>query len=200
MRLWWFLFSQENEQEDEVISSCFPPIWNGGGINNFSLSLYVGKWYQISDFPQWYEKVCSACTQVSYTPVSSNFSFRNSQNLVVLNEAFDPASQTWCPIGGMTFVPNPAIPTQLEVKFAMSPAVTNSNYWIIKLGRVVYNQYSLAVVTNSGNTTLYILSRKPTISSDIYQCIISDLSKEGFDVNKLQKTPQTCGPSPSSQF
>ncbi len=198
--LW--LFSQRNKNKTRNNSSCSSPIWNDGGINNFTLSMYLGKWYQIADFPQWYEQVCSDCTQTSYTlfPPRNWFSIRNSQNISVLNEAFDPSSQTWCPIRGIAFVPNPEIPTQLEVRFAMSPAVTSSNYWIIKLGRVVNNQYSLAVVTNSGNTTLYILSRKPTISPDIYQCIISDLSTEGFDVSKLKKTSQTCGPSPSSQL
>jgi apolipoprotein D and lipocalin family protein len=59
-------------------------------------------------------------------------------------------------------------------------------YWIVRLGK----DYEYSVVSDSKYKYLWILSRKPHMSEFLYNELIEDLDKNGFPVNKLEKTLQ----------
>jgi apolipoprotein D and lipocalin family protein len=82
------------------------------------------------------------------------------------------------------------VDTETNAKLAVSftqPAVDGEfEFWIIELGEY----YSYAVISNSTRSTLYIISRTPTMEDSVYQDIIDRLAMNGFDPDSIILTPQ----------
>ncbi len=80
--------------------------------------------------------------------------------------------------------------TKLKVRFA--PAFLSflwfvwGDYWIIDLAP----DYSYAVIGEPNREYLWILSRTPAMSSDVYEHILDRLKNQGYDVSRLVRTPQ----------
>jgi apolipoprotein D and lipocalin family protein len=60
------------------------------------------------------------------------------------------------------------------------------DYWVIDLDP----GYTLAAVSEPGRDYLWILSRTPTVDSGAYQALLRRLEAKGFDITRLQATPQ----------
>jgi apolipoprotein D and lipocalin family protein len=61
-------------------------------------------------------------------------------------------------------------------------------YWIIDLAP----DYSYAVVGHPNRKYLWILSRNPKMSEEVYKQILVRIKENGFDINKLKMTEQGC--------
>jgi apolipoprotein D and lipocalin family protein len=63
-------------------------------------------------------------------------------------------------------------------------------YWITDLG----SDHEYAVVGHPSRDYLWILSRTPTMSTTVYEGIIARLRAQGYEVERLNRTPQpsTC--------
>ena len=60
------------------------------------------------------------------------------------------------------------------------------DYWIIDLGA----NYEYAVVGHPSRDYLWILSRAKTMDSTVYQGILGRLREQGYQVERLNRTPQ----------
>lgn len=60
------------------------------------------------------------------------------------------------------------------------------HYWIIDLGQ----NYEYAVVGHPDRKYLWVLSRTPEMDEALYSQILIRISKQGYDVSKLIRTPQ----------
>ena len=60
------------------------------------------------------------------------------------------------------------------------------DYWIIDLGA----NYEYAVVGHPSRDYLWILSRTPTMDSTVYEAILARLREQGYEVARLNCTPQ----------
>ena len=60
------------------------------------------------------------------------------------------------------------------------------SYWIIGLD----SQYRYAVVSDSGGDALYILSKTPTLSDNLYQEAVG-IGAQQVDISKLEVTDQS---------
>jgi apolipoprotein D and lipocalin family protein len=50
--------------------------------------------------------------------------------------------------------------------------------------------YQLAAVSEPGRNYLWILSRTPTVSRQAYGALLDRLERQGFDLSRLEMTPQ----------
>lgn len=143
-----------------------PPDYTSVEVVN--LNKYMGRWYEISSYPQWFEK---GLTDVSalYTPKNGyveviNSGKKNGKYKQVKGRA--KAIKGYCN-------------SRLKVSF-WRPFY--GSYWIVDLSE----DYSWSVVSNSKRTTLWILSREKTMDEKLYRSIVDRLSMNGYDISKLQ--------------
>jgi len=140
------------------------------------LNKYAGKWYEIASFPQRFQKGCY-CTTAEYTLTDKGYvTVENRCNKDSIN-----GKQSY--IKGKAFIENNSGNSKLKVQFFWP---FKGKYWIIDLA----DDYSYAVVSHPNRKYLWILSRTPFMSDDIYERITDRLKEKNFDLSKLKKTTQ----------
>lgn len=141
---------------------------------------YIGRWYEIAKYPNRFQKRCVGDTTAEY-------GLQPNGNLQVINRCrmedgrFDEA------IGAARQIGERSSP-RLEVRFAPAwlsfiPAVWGS-YWVIDLDP----DYQLVAVSEPKREYLWILSRSPKVSPDVYDNLLQRLRTKGFDTRKLETT------------
>ena len=152
-------------------------------IATLDVPKYLGTWYEIAKFPNWFQKKCVSNTKAVY-------SARPDGNLKVLNScktadgAISEAEGTARQIGA------PDSP-RLEVRFA--PAWLSfltmvwGDYWVIDLD----SQYQVAAVSDPHREYLWVLSRTPQLDKKVYEDLLQRLQTQQFDVRKLELTTQS---------
>ncbi len=149
-------------------------------ISSLDVPRYLGRWYEIAKFPNWFQKQCVSDTAADYQLV-------DGQRLSVSNrcrkadgemaEALGLARQ----IGGPTSA-------KLKVRFAPSwlsflPLVWG-DYWVVDLDP----SYQLVAVSEPKREYLWILSRTPQVDAERYKALIERLQGLGLDTTKLEPT------------
>ena len=146
-------------------------------IDALDVPRYMGKWYEIARYPNWFQKKCVGDS-------SAEYSMRTDGRVQVVNrcrlgngdvkEAIGTARQ----IGGSSSA-------KLKVSFvppwlSFIPAVWG-DYWVIDLD----NQYQLVAVSEPSRNYLWVLARTPTIEQKTYEAMLDRLKSRGFDADKL---------------
>lgn len=152
-------------------------------IPSLDVSRYMGRWYEISKFPNRFQKKCVGDTTAEY-------SLQPEGSLQVVNRCRMENGQFEEAIGAARQVGERSS-SKLEVRFAPAwlsfiPAVWG-NYWVIDLD----TDYQLVAVSEPKREYLWILSRTPTVSPQAYDRLLERLRKTGFDTGKLEMAPQT---------
>jgi apolipoprotein D and lipocalin family protein len=150
-------------------------------VGEVDLDRYAGRWYEIASFPQRFQKGCVATT-ATYTP-------REDGRIRVENECRDGSFDgDLRRIEGVAWVVDPSeSQARLKVQFFWP---FRAEYWIIELDP----EYRYAVVGHPSREYLWILSRTQTLSSGVYEELIGRIETKGFDVSRLNRTPQPPGP------
>ncbi|HEX8546654.1 MAG TPA: lipocalin family protein [Cytophagaceae bacterium] len=145
-------------------------------VPSVDLKRYSGKWFEIASFPQRFQKGCHA-TMVEYIPTAEGY--------IIVKNACNKDSLTGkrSSIKGKAFVVKNSGNAKLKVQFFWP---FKGDYWIIDLAE----DYSYAVVSNPERDSLWILSRSPEMNESVYRAIRARLEGKGFDLARLQKTPQ----------
>jgi len=146
-------------------------------VPSVDLQKYLGKWYEISSFPQSFQKGCH-CTTAEY-------SIEKGYVRVINTCRKDSPGGKVSRAKGKAFVVEGSNNAKLRVQFFWP---FRGDYWIIDLAA----DYSYAVVGDPSRKYLWILSRTPQMDEGLYQEIVLRCVEKGFDVNKLVKTDQTC--------
>lgn len=143
-------------------------------VQYVDLQKYVGKWYEISSFPQRFQKGCH-CTTAEYS--------LSDKGYVVVENKCNKGSVNGklSSIKGKAFVEPHSGNAKLKVQFFWP---FKGKYWIIDLDK----DYRYAVVGHPNRKYLWILSRTPQLDPAIYQEILSRVKSKGFDVSNLQRT------------
>ena len=146
-------------------------------VLSVDLQKYLGRWYEISSFPQSFQKGCH-CTVAEYS-LEKDF-------IRVINTCRKDSSEGKVKQAkGKAFVVKGSNNAKLRVQFFWP---FRGDYWIIDLAE----DYSYAVVGAPDRNYLWILSRTPQMDEGLYQEIVKRCADKGFDINKLVKTDQTC--------
>jgi len=151
-------------------------------IPSLDVQRYMGTWYEIAKYPNWFQKKCVSNTKAVY-------SARADGTLKVLNSCktadgdISEAEGTARQIGAKDS-------PKLEVRFAPAwlsfiPMVWG-DYWVIDLDA----QYQLAVVSDPRREYLWILSRTPQLDKKTYDDVLQRIQNQQFDLRKLESTPQ----------
>ena len=145
-------------------------------VAHVDLSRYVGTWYEIASFPQSFQRGCTGTT--------ATYELRQDGDVDVLNRcrkgSLDGREKS---AQGRARVVDRATNAKLEVSF-FRPFW--GDYWVIDLA----DDYSYAVVGHPGRDYLWILSRTPTMDSAVYDGILARLRAQGYEVERLNRTPQ----------
>jgi len=151
-------------------------------IASLDVQRYMGTWYEIAKYPNWFQRKCISDTKAVY-------SARADGTLRVLNSCksadgnLSEAEGTARQIGAKDS-------PKLEVRFAPAwlsflPLVWG-DYWVIDLDP----QYQIAVVSDPRREYLWILSRTPQLDKKGYEEVLQRIQSQQFDVSKLEPTSQ----------
>ena len=141
---------------------------------------YMGTWYEISKYPNRFQKKCVAETQAQYK-LQANGSVqvinRCRKDTGEIDEAIGEARQM-----GVATSP------KLQVRFAPSwlsllPFVWG-DYWVVDLD----DGYQLVAVSEPKREYLWVLSRTPTVSAQSYDALLVRLKAQGIDLGRLELT------------
>jgi len=151
-------------------------------ITSLDVPRYLGTWYEIAKFPNWFQKKCVGNTKAEY-------SLRPDGNLKVLNSCKTANGEVSDAEGTARQIGAKDSP-RLEVRFAPEwlsflPMVWG-DYWVVDLDP----QYQVAAVSNPKREYLWVLSRTPQLDSRIYDDLLLRLKQQQFDVRKLELTIQ----------
>jgi len=168
------VYSQSNSQAtDDSVKT----------IISLDVAKYLGAWYEIAKFPNWFQRKCVSNTKAVY-------SVRPDGNLKVLNSCKNAEGELLDAEGTARQI-GPKDSPKLEVRFAPAwlsflPMVWG-DYWIIDLDA----QYQVAAVSDPRREYLWILSRTPQLDKKVYDDLLQRLQGQQFDTRKLEITPQS---------
>ena len=143
---------------------------------------YMGTWYEIAKFPNWFQRNCIGFTQAAYSTLADG-------TVQVINRCRTDTGATDQAIGSARQVGASDSP-KLQVRFA--PAFLSflpmvwGDYWVIDLDQ----GYRLAAVSEPKREYLWILSRTPKVDKASYDALLTRLAAQGLDVSKLVPTRQ----------
>ena len=142
-------------------------------VKTVDLFRYAGTWFEIGSLPKYFQKGCSRTT-ATYRP-------RPDGALDVQNMCAKDGKKS--SITGKAWVPDENEKGKLKVRFFWP---FSGDYWILALDE----DYRYAMVGSPDRQSLWILSRKPVLDETIYQELLAKAKSQGFDVGKVEKTPQ----------
>ncbi|MEP7294964.1 MAG: lipocalin family protein [Burkholderiales bacterium] len=139
------------------------------------LKRFMGDWYVIANIPTFLEKGAHNAVE-SYRldtdgSIATTFTFNDG--------ASDGPRKTYTPRGFVLDSTN----ARWGMRFV----------WPIKADyRISYlaSDYSLTVIGREARDYVWIMARTPTIAEAEYQRMVEFVTREGYDVSKLQRVPQ----------
>ena len=152
-------------------------------VRDVDLERYLGRWYEIASFPQRFQRGCVATT--------ARYTRREDGRIRVENECRDGSFDVELRrIEGVAWVADPEVTNaKLRVRFFWP---FSGAYWIIDLDP----EYRFAAVGHPSRDYLWILSRTRTVEAATYDALLARIDAQGYDLERLQRTPQP--PEPSS--
>lgn len=143
---------------------------------------YMGTWFEIAKFPNRFQKPCVGATKADYS--------LRPDGLVQVTNRCRLATGAVSEAIGVARQLGAATSPKLEVRFAPAwlswlPFVWG-DYWVIDLDA----SYQLVAVSEPTRAYLWVLARTPHVDPAAYQALLDRLALKGFDVSKLEVTPQ----------
>jgi apolipoprotein D and lipocalin family protein len=137
---------------------------------------YMGTWYEISRLPNWFEKGLVGVTAEYTLLANGKVRVVNRGHKTALNWKLKTAK-------GKAYIADKKTNAKLKVSFFWP---FYGDYWILELGK----DYEYALVGDESRKYLWVLARKPVMDAALYNQIVNSAREKGFDVSKLEKTPQ----------
>lgn len=139
------------------------------------LKSYLGTWYEIARFPNWFEK--------DLVGVTATYSLKENHKIKVFNQGYIGTLSGEKKVAiGEAWLPDPQNTGRLKVSF-FGPF--SADYIVLDIDE----GYSYALV-GSSKDYLWILSRTPQLNAEIYQKLVLKAKTLGFDVSKLERVSQ----------
>jgi apolipoprotein D and lipocalin family protein len=159
-------------------------------LPSVDVASYMGTWYQVLWYPNRFQKQCASDTAATYrdlangtVEVSNRCTRADGKPDIVVGVARPPAGVSRIEAGKLQ-------PARLEVSFLPAwlrwTGIGWGAYWVIDLapdGRY-------AIVSEATREYLWVLSRKPALTSQDETAVRATLTTLGFDLSKLQAHPQ----------
>ena len=151
-------------------------------IASLDVPRYMGTWYEIAKFPNKFQRQCTRNTRAQYLA-------QGDGTVQVLNRCVTESGEETSALGLARQIGTSTSP-KLKVRFAPAwlswlPQVWG-DYWVIDLD----DDYQLAAVSEPSREYLWVLSRTPSVNANTYNALLKRLSAQGFDLTKLERSPQ----------
>jgi apolipoprotein D and lipocalin family protein len=151
-----------------------PPIKQ---VSKVDINRYLGLWYEIARIDHSFQKDCVAST--------AEYSLRSDGYIRVVNKCRKKDIQGDLAVAeGKAWVVDKDTNAWLKVQFFWP---FRGDYVIIDLDE---RDYSYAVVGHPSRDYLWVLSRSPEMDKERFQEIMTRISKQGYDLNRITKYPQ----------
>lgn len=139
-------------------------------VKNLDLSRYLGEWYEVARIDNRFEKGLSK--------VTANYSLRDDGGVKVVNRGWNANNKKWKESIGKAYFVGFSNFGALKVSF-FGPFY--GGYNIIKLD----DDYQYSLVVGPNKDYLWILSRTPTMPSELLNEYIDFASNYGFDRQRI---------------
>lgn len=149
-------------------------------VERVDLEKYLGRWYDIASYPARFQKGCH-CTTADYEIVPGKNYILVTNRCVKYKNGKSKISVAY----GKAFIVEGSNNARLKVQFFWP---FRGDYYIIGLA----DDYSWAIVGHPTRKYLWILYRESFIPTDTYNHILEAVHQKGYDLKKLQRTPQNC--------
>ncbi len=139
---------------------------------------YMGLWHEIASNPQFFNE--------DLVSVTAEYTLRDDGKVTVLNRGFQGVGGPEESIEGVARVKDTTTNAKLGVRFPSVPFsfLFEGEYWIV----VLDENYEYAVVTDSRQSTLFILNRSPAMTRERYDAILAELADLDVDTSRLRVT------------
>jgi apolipoprotein D and lipocalin family protein len=145
-------------------------------VESVELPRYMGTWYEIAKFPQWFEN--------GLVGITANYTLLPNGKVQVVNSGYKKDFNGKLKVAkGKAWSVDPKTNAKLKVCFFWPFA---GNYWILELGK----DYEYAVVGDRSRDYLWILARTPRMEDAIYNELLERIRAKGFDLSKIEKSLQ----------
>ena len=145
-------------------------------VPHVDIKRYLGKWYEIALYPNWFEEGCFRSTAFYEKLVDGQIKVTNRCRM------YGPDGELNEAIGKASIVDNKSN-AKLKVQFFWP---FKGDYWIIDLDQ----EYQYSVVSEPNRQYLWILSRSPNMDKQTLKKLKDKISKKGFDLSYLKNTLQ----------
>jgi len=151
-------------------------------VASVDLARYVGRWYEIARYPNFFQKSCAGDVTATYE-LKENGRIRVTNRCARVDGSTNEAEGEARPLDG-------AANARLKVRFAPAwlgglPFVWG-DYWVIGLA----DDYRWALVGTPDRKYLWILSRAPQLADADWEAAVAKARENGFDTTRLQRTRQ----------
>ncbi len=145
-------------------------------VEHLDIEKYLGTWYEIARYDNRFEK--------GLVGVTANYSMRDDGKIKVVNSGYKCSLDgEFSEAIGKAKIPNKNVPSKLKVSFFW---IFYSDYFVMELDK----DYQWSIVGSSSDKYLWILSRTPQISEELYNELVDKIKKRGYDIAKLVKVEQ----------
>ncbi len=154
-----------------LLSSCTGIPKGVEPVENFDISRYIGKWYEIARLDHRFEKGLSN--------TSATYSLRTDGGIDVVNRGYDRKKAAWKEASGKGYFLGDRSVGRLKVSF-FPPFYASYN--VIALDR---EGYSYALVCGPNRGYLWILARTPSLDRKVVDNLVQYAAGKGFPVGEL---------------
>jgi apolipoprotein D and lipocalin family protein len=164
-----------------MLAACQTPHAPLSVVDPIDLDRYTGRWYEIASFPQRFQRGCVA-TSATYTRL-------DAARVRVENECRDGSFEGELRrVDGVAWLADPNdTEARLKVQFFWP---FRGDYWVIELDP----EYRYAVVAHPSRDYLWILSRSRTMDQAVYEMLLARIAAQGYELDRLRRTPQPHAP------
>lgn len=149
-------------------------------VSTVDLEKYMGFWYEIASFPTGFQKGCR-CSTAEYQAAPGKDYIRIINKCLKLKRRGSELIEA----KAKAFVVEGSGNSRFKVQFFWP---FKGKYYIIDLA----DDYSYAIVGHPNRNYLWILSRDPYMTSEVYSMLADRIKDKGFDITRLQKSEQNC--------
>jgi apolipoprotein D and lipocalin family protein len=138
------------------------------------LDRYLGRWYEIALYPNWFEEGCFRSTAFYEKLKDGKIKVTNQCRMYGPNGNLNEAV-------GIANIGDGKTNSKLRVQFFWP---FKGDYWIIDLDE----DYQYAIVSEPDRQYLWILSRSPIMDDQKLDMLKAKILSKGFDLSYLEKT------------
>ena len=140
-------------------------------INDFELSRYLGKWYEIARLDHSFER--------GLDKVSAEYSLRDDGGVRVINWGYSEKKQEWKKAEGKAYFVGAENEGHLKVSF-FGPFY--GSYAIFELDK---EDYQYAFIAGNNTSYLWLLAKTPTVNEKVLTRFINKSKQLGFNTDAL---------------